>query len=126
MKLIQARTFLYLMVFILQTTLIQAETRKPSSSTNSVSSSSSSKINLSDGVDKNEAQQLAWEYFLKNFGGCGSPGDVSEETESEWKFTALAGIGAEHVGDIYVNKKTGAVRLKKTEKVQAEKTGKTK
>lgn len=60
-------------------------------------------IDLSDGVDRDEAQKLAWRYFGQFHGACGAVA-LKAETVTSWVFSTAVGYGAAPGADITVRK----------------------
>ena len=60
-------------------------------------------VNVTDGVDRKEAQRIAWRYFDEFHGSCGGM-DFTKETATAWYFRAVVGFAATPMPDVVVAK----------------------
>ncbi|WP_154668032.1 hypothetical protein [Pseudoduganella violaceinigra] len=66
-------------------------------------------VDVSDGIDAREADQIAWAYFLGFVSGCGGP-DAGQLVSDEWVIPASEGFAGRPMdAPIRINAKTGAV-----------------
>ncbi len=66
-------------------------------------------VSVADGVSAQEAQIIGENYYLRHIGmGCGGLGQPMDE-EKTWKFSPHVGLAGKSVGEIRIDKVSGAI-----------------
>lgn len=65
-------------------------------------------IKMDNGINEQEANDIAWVYFKRVYGGCGMIGKAIDQG-SCWKFQAMVGYAGSHKDSIFVDKKTAKI-----------------